>query len=300
MANSKGNQNKTDDDRSQGAAKPDVAYVFAPQRERMSSYFDLVFSMGAAGDDALRGATRPERNREARLFIFDACMFMRGINALKSARVLCEEGQWEFAVGIVRQLFELVLNIEHLKTFNDRDHGNLLYAKYGLMQHVERDRGALLYAKKTGREIDEDRLQEAEQILANAFPEFRSVSARGRLNREQYWSGHNVRTLAKQSDHPLRVDQYDLLFVPYSDQAHGAPSALVDAMFPRSVKPEAIFAKDSVHIGQTLIMAINLYLELWELLEHVPQADPEQRLAWVSATRAEAEKFGVWPTTPHP
>ncbi|HEY1840166.1 MAG TPA: DUF5677 domain-containing protein [Mycobacterium sp.] len=265
----------------------------------MKSFFDLVFSIGAAADDSLSGATRPEDVREARLFIFDICVLTRGINALKSIRVLCEEGQWEFAVGIVRQLFELLLNIEHLKTFADRDEGNFRYAKYGLMQHIERRRGTLLYTKKTGRDIDEAQLEEAEQILASAFPEFRSVSARGKLIREQYWSGLNVRTLAKQSDHPMRVDQYDLLFVPYSDQAHGAPSALVDAMFPRSVKPEAMFAEDSIHIGETLIMAINLFLELWDLLEHVRQPDVGQRLAWVTATKAEAEKFGVWPTTPH-
>ncbi|KAA0109117.1 hypothetical protein CIW51_31635 [Mycolicibacterium sp. P9-22] len=157
----------------------------------------------------------------------------------------------------------------------------------------------MLYAKKTGRDIDEDHLQEAEQMLDNAFPEFRSKSAKGKLIRDQYWSGHNVRELAKRSSHPMRLDQYDLLFVPYSDQAHGAPSVLVDAMFNRNVKPEDMFVQDTIRIGETLIMAINLFLELWDLLEHVPNPAAEDRLAWIAATKIEAEKFGVWPTTPH-
>lgn len=286
-----GSQRETND--------PNVAYVLGPQRERLKSFFNLVFSIGAAADDSLRKATKPEQDRDARLFIFDACVFTRAVNALKSVRVLCEEGQWEFAAGAVRQLFELILNVEHLKTLPDRDQGNARFAKYGLMQQIERERGSLLYAQKTGRDVDKDRLQQAEEHLASAFPEFRSVSSKGRLDRKPYWSGHSVRALAKESNHPLRLDQYDLLFVPYSEQAHGAPSVLVSAMFPRSVKPEEVFAEDSIRIGETLIMAINLFLELWDLLEHVPPPPVRQRAVWVRATESESKKFGVWPSTQH-
>ena len=65
--------------------------------------------------------------------MFDAGMLSRGSNALKSVRLLCEQAHWEFAAGVVRQLFELVLNMEYLGTLPDRDAAIFRYAKYGLL-----------------------------------------------------------------------------------------------------------------------------------------------------------------------
>jgi hypothetical protein len=264
----------------------------------MKSFFALVFSIGAFADEAIATAPRPSSEPASRLFLFDACVLIRGINALKSVRLLCEEGQWELAVGIVRQLFELVLNMEHLATYDDRAGGIVRYAKYGLMQSLERERGQLLYDKKSGRAIDEERLQLVMDSLEESFPEFRTRTSNGKIDRRHYWSGRTVRKLAQESPHPMRMDQYDLLFTPWSDEAHAAPGALIASMFPRTFSRERIIANDSIRISETLMMALNFFVELWSLLPHVPQVPHEQILAWLSAATDEARKFGEWPEDP--
>jgi hypothetical protein len=70
-------------------------------------------------------------------------------------------------------------------------------------------------------------------------------------------------------------------------------------MLARAVTREEMIASDSARIAETLTMAVNLFLELWGLLPHIPQADPEQRLRWSSSAKEEARKYGVWTTVPH-
>lgn len=265
----------------------------------MKSFFAVVFNVGAAADELLANAAGPSTEDESRLFVFDACILTRGINALKSARVLCEEGQWEFAVGVVRQLFELVLNMEHLATYDDRADGTFKYAKYGLMQSFERERDLLAYGKSSGRTVDEERLRVLENSLEDSFPEFRSRTSKGKLDRKLYWSGRTVRKLAEESPHRLRAHQYELLFTSYSEEAHGAPGALIASMFPRSLSRDGLIANDSRRIAETLMMGVQFFIELWALLPNVPQASSEQKHAWISALIDEAKEFGTWPATPH-
>lgn len=264
----------------------------------MRAFFAVVFKVGAVADESLASATRPSTADQSHLFDFDVCILTRGINAVKSARVLCEEGQWEFAVGVVRQLFELVLNMEHLATYDDRLEGTLRYTKYGLMQSIERERDRLIYRQRSGSTTNEERLLTLENSLENMFPEFRTRTPKGRLDRKQYWSGRTVRKLAQESPHRLRVPQYDLLFTSYSEEAHAAPGALIASMLPRSLSRDALFANDSGRIADTLMMGVQFFFELWALLPNVPQASPEQKHALISAMVDEATEFGSWPTAP--
>jgi hypothetical protein len=261
----------------------------------MKSFFAVVFKICAAADDILATTPRPSDEDEARLLVFDACILTRGINALKSAGLLCEEAHWEFAAGAVRQLFELVVNMEHLATYDDRMDGTFRYAKYGLMQWYERERDELAYGKRTGRSINEERLLALEVALENTFPEFRSRSANGKLARRKSWSGRPVHKLAEESPNEFRPHHYDLLFTPYSEEAHAAPSVLISAMFPGSRTPDEFMASDSVRIVETLMMGVNFFFELWALLPHVPQVPAEQQHAWISTLIGEAQEFGDWP-----
>ncbi|MBX7450853.1 hypothetical protein GR927_22965 [Mycolicibacterium sp. 3033] len=302
MPRSKTARNKARKQRGPTAAKPGPPHILTSQRKRMKSFFAVVFEICAAADDILATIPRPSDEDEARLLVFDACMLIRGLNALKSARLLCEEAHWEFATGAVRQLFELVINMEHLATYDDRTDGTFKYAKYGLMQWYERERDELAYGKRTGRVIDEERLLALEDALENTFPEFRSRTAKGRLDRKHYWSGRTVRKLAEESPNPMRSHHYDLLFTPYSEETHAAPSVLIAAMFPGTRSRDEFMASDSVRIVETLMMGVNFFFELWALLPHVPQVPAEQQRAWISALLNEAQEFGTWPesgTTEH-
>lgn len=225
--------------------------------------------------------------------MFDAGVLLRASNALKAVRLLCEEAHWEFAAPILRQLFELVISMEYMATQPDREAAILRYSKYGLLQEVRQQYLTLLYDQKTGREIDTERLAVLEQMLTQTFTEFRRVSARGTVHWLPSWSGHTALYLAEQSKHSLRGDQYELLFSAWSDQAHGAPAVLIQNMFPSGLPAEQIVASDDAEIIQTVTMAITLFLELWGLLPHVPQADAPQRLTWTNSMIAEGRKHGA-------
>lgn len=53
---------------------------------------------------------------------------------MKAVRTLLEQGHWEPAVGVTRQLFELLVNMEYLGAMENREEGALLFARFGLLQ----------------------------------------------------------------------------------------------------------------------------------------------------------------------
>lgn len=269
-----------------------VQRIRAP-KVRLKSLLQLPGDVAIAADRAIFTADVLAEEAAKRLFMFDAGMLARGSNALKAVRLLCEQAHWEFAAGVVRQLFELVLNMEYLGTLPDRDAAIFRYAKYGLLQKVRHQHLNLLYNQKTGRPIDEERLATLAQMLEQTFPEFRSVDDKGKVHWHKTWSGHTARYLAEKSTHPRREDQYYLMFVTWSEQAHGAPAALMENLFPRVAAVEDVVAEDDARIAETVTMAITLFLELWMLLPHVPQVDPAQAVEWTTALLKEARNHGA-------
>jgi hypothetical protein len=266
-----------------------------PPKTRLKSLLQLLVEIPATAEQAMVTATIPEDEAGKRLLMFDASVLVRASNALKVIRLLCEQAHWEFAAASVRQLFELVLNMENLATQPDREARIFRYSKYGLLQTVRHQHLAALYDRKTGRSIDEQRLAWLESMLEQAFPEFRSVDKMGKVRWKPSWSGHTTRYLAEQSKNSLRLDQYQLLFAAWSEETHGAPAALIGNMFLGNRTVEEVIASDDTRIAETITMAISLFLELWTLLPHVPQVDPMKGLEWTSRMIAEAKKRG----TPH-
>ena len=222
----------------------------------------LLVDIPAAAERQLVSVELPAEQGPRAPVMFDVGILLRASNALKAIRILCAEAHWEFAVATVRQLFELVINLEHLAAQADREAAIFRYAKYGLLQTVRHQQLDLLYQHKTGRQIDTQRLALLEQMLEQTFPEFRSVGRTGDVHFAKSWSGHDARYLAERSRHPLRADQYDLLYASRSEQTHAAPAALIETMFPRGLSPEQIIAGDLVRIVETITMAITLFLEL--------------------------------------
>lgn len=268
---------------------------------RLKPMFELLVEVSRTAEEAILAVEIPEQEGEKRLLMFDVGVLLRGSNALKAARALCGAAHWEFAAPILRQLFELAINMEHLARQPDREAAIFRYSKYALFQGVRHQHRTLLYEQKTGRPIDTQRLSVLEQMLDQTFPEFRWVDDKGKLHQKPSWSGHDARYLAEKSKHPLRADQYDLLFSTWSEQAHAAPAALIDNMFPRGLPAEQIVASDDAEIIQTVTMAITFFLELWMLLPNVPQVDPAQRLEWTNKMIDEARKHGApFPTPSDP
>jgi ribosomal protein L32E len=271
---------------------PGAQRIRAP-KTRLKPLFALLVEVPMTAEQAVFTTPLPDDDVQRRLMMFDAAMLIRGTNALKSVRLLCEQAHWEFAAGIVRQLFELVINMEHLAEQPDRDAAIFRYAKFGLYQKVTYQYLNLLYDQKTGREIDTQRLAVLRQMLEQTFPEFRRVDEKEKLRIAPSWSGHSARHLAEQSKHRLRADQYELMFAAWSEQTHAAPATLMDNIFPSNRAVDDVVADDDARIAETVTMAITLFLELWMLLPHVPQADPVQRLGWTNSMLEEAQRHGA-------
>jgi hypothetical protein len=82
------------------------------------------------------------------------------------------------------------------------------------------------------------------------------------------------------------------LFVTWSEETHAAPAALLDAVTPQGTERwvERRIAMDERDSGQMITMLVALFPELWRVLPHAPELDPETGLGWIDATVREVAK----------
>jgi hypothetical protein len=279
-------------------APPPGTFQVAVPRKKLKALFELVIDVCRTAEHAL--FTMSVQDPARKQFVqFDGTFLIRGSNALKAIRLLCEEAHWEFAASAVRQLFELVLNAEHIARDPDREAAMLRYAKFGLLQMVREQQATLTYERVTGRSIDLERLRVLDSMLERSFPEFRHVGSTGHVTWDKTWSGLDARRLAALSPRRIRPHQYTLLFSTWSEQAHAAPGALIDDLMRNQIDVDRILATDEVRIAETIGTAVSLFLELWALLPNVPAVNAQQQHAWLSSLVKSAEKYGAtawdWP-----
>ncbi len=268
----------------------------SPPDKRLTALLDLVVEVARTVERRVLEVPRPDQATQEDLIRFEAAMLIRGSNALKATRLLCKEAFWEFAVGCVRQLFELVLDAEHVARQPDRLAAITLHAKYGLLQMVRAQAADLRYDESTGRVIDSQRLAVLDSMLERSFPEFRHVSASGHVTWDKRWSRQDARRLAELSTHRLRKSQYELLYSSWSEQIHAAPGALVDDLFRREIDVEKIVDDDVTRSAEVLSMGVTLFIELATLLPHLPPLDPSLVLEWTTILAREAERHGARPS----
>lgn len=242
--------------------------------ERLEDLFAIMEEVTRSAD--YRAATfSGQLNESAR---FDFAFLVRGINALKAGRLLLEQGHWEFAAGVARQLFEMVVNLEHIAGQPDRHSATFRYAKFGLLQAVRHEREQAEYDRVSGRRVDDARVKWLDRLLAHSFPEFRKKDrADGSPRWATSWCDRNTRDLAEASPNPLRPAQYQLLFASWSEQVHSAPGAMLDSMFRRADGDwvESVVRSDDVRIAELATMTMTLFLEMWRELPHAPPPDAE-------------------------
>jgi hypothetical protein len=199
---------------------------------------------------------------------------------------------WEFAAGPARQLFELLVNLEHLNTDTDREQAAFRFTKFGLLQTLRAQLEEADYARVTGRRVEEARVAVIQGLLDSGFDEFRAGEKR-RFTKS--WAGKSTRDLALASSvQPLRSRQYQLLFVAWSEQVHAAPGSLMDAFFPRSLdKIDEMVAEDDKRVAETGAMCVTLFVELWRQLRTVPALDISEVSRWQTRLAAEARSLGA-------
>jgi len=256
---------------------------------RLPGTFETLKDAAAAGDEVL---SQPVSAGDD-LARFDRGILLRGVNALKSARLLLEAAHWEFASGPARQLFELVVNVEHINAQADRERAAFRFTKFGLLQTLRAQLQEADYERSTGRPVDEKRVDVMERMLATGYDEFRIGAKKQRF--ASSWSGKTTRELAEASPaQPLRRAQYQLLFVAWSEQLHAAPASLMEAFFPRHVDAiDEMVAEDDKRVAETGAMCATLFVELWRQLQTVLGLDVTRVLRWQTSLAAEASALGA-------
>lgn len=263
-----------------------------PPKQRLKNLLDLPQQVAVSAESQVIGMRLPTDEAEHALLRFEIALLGRGTNALKAISTLCGDGHWEFAVGIVRQLFELVLNLEHLDAQPDRYKAAVQYAKFGLLQTMVRKQATIQYERKTGRPVDSDVERMIESMLSTQFGEYRIGKPPGRW--ADKWSGKTTKQLAYASPRAIRRDQYELLFREWSEQSHASPGALIASMFA-DFDVEEMIAADDVRIAEAVTMAVGFFVDLQGLLRVAPTVPLEQRAKWMEDALQEAHKFGAVP-----
>lgn len=265
----------------------------AEPKARLQGLFQLIEEIYDASDRELFSLLVPEGDDAARHLGLEAGVLARATNALKAITLLCEQAHWEFAVCAVRQLFEIVVNVEYLNAQTDRDIAAFRFAKYGLLQMVLEQHGTLEYDQRTGRQIDRERLLVLKRMLATSFPEFRTVGASGHVHWAKSWTGRDTRRLAELSPHTLRKDQYQLLYSAWSEQAHASPSVFLESIVGTDKPVDEIVSSDDTRIAETMSIAISLFIELRRALPHLPSPDITEQLDWIRRLLDEAQRHGA-------
>jgi hypothetical protein len=246
-----------------------------------------VLEVALAGDSTLADATtRPVTH----LAKFDLAILERGINSLKALHLLLEAGHNEIGAAPARQLFELVINVEHVQRESDRGTAILRFAAYGFLQEVLAKQKALDYADQTGRAVDSDQRARLEHALARPeLQQFRTKDDRqGKPTWAKSWSGKNAWELASASDNPIRKAQYQQLFARWSEEVHATPGALLGALARDGGNPDWMLddlgesEKESIEL---VIVALPLFFELWMLLPDGAPAPALRFIGWGAKLR---------------
>ncbi len=274
---------------------------------RMRPLLDVVGESITAAEQAV--GTMAETKDH--LVCSDGYILTRGIKSLKSARLLVSAGHWEHATAIARQLFELLVNIEHFRTFDTREEAQQIYNRFGLLQFFLAELRRIEFEKKEkGRTADTPWELSVRNYLDNHCTEFKLPSRDDGVKRwRTSWSGKTTRALAESSPNPVRVTQYELLFSAWSEQTHATPGVFAGDLFlqyEEEVVAEAIAEIHGVspellppisgaarREAQTLSMAVALFIQLWEQLPHVPQPGPERSRNWIEVVGSFAGHKGI-------
>ncbi|MEU7196417.1 DUF5677 domain-containing protein [Streptomyces xinghaiensis] len=244
------------------------------------------------------------------LLHFDARVLKRGIKGLEAARLLVGAGYWEYATSVARQLFELLVNMEHLGSFADRKKACGVHSAFGLLQFFLAESRRIEFEKGRGRPADSPWETSVKDSLENHFVDFRlTPRPDGSVRWRTSWSGKTTRTLAEESPDPMRVSQYELLFSTWSEQTHATPGAFATDLFVRyedEIIDEALAKVDGVPreisreisgVGrrevQTLSMTSLLFLQLWQQLPNVGQPSPDEFSRWQETIKRHAATKGL-------
>lgn len=258
-------------------------------RDHLSGFFSALDAAIRDGGDALSAAQGEVSEYGAgRLAVAD-----RGVTILQAARLLLEESHWEAASGVARQMFELLVNAEHLAAQPDTEAAWSTYKSFGLMALARGRKRALGYAVEQGYQDLDGRGQELDKFLQRAeFDQFRDKNGKLLDN----WARRNVADLAAASPNNLRKAQYEYYYRTWSEHAHAGPSSLMPTIIPQPEDGAVELIMESVYreTRQLIVMLISMFIDLVLVLGNPPIVAAAQIDSWrdglVAANKAWQER----------
>lgn len=253
-----------------------------PPRIRMADLFEVLDDLIDTSETSISASKGSDVPGEK----FEYDILARGMLGLKSARLLLEAGFWEYATPIARQLFELLVNIEHVNSFGDHAMAVRRYNNFAILQYFLSEIRRIDYEESKGSSAGVE-FRTSIAGMVDRFDEFRAQSKPDGTPRwRSSWSGKNTRTLAELSPNPARISQYELLFSAWSEQAHGSPSVFFGALWQALDDEEyyhPFFLRGTDHkIAQTLGMSIILFTQLWAELPILSKVSPKEFDSWTT------------------
>lgn len=240
----------------------------------------IVKILGEIDKEAHAALQRSYPGGASRDFLFDAAILVRGINALKGIRVLVESGHWELAQGVLRQLFELVVNIEYLHHQNDRFEAMERFVRFGLVEKLEARLNEISYDQQRGHAFEQSEIDQINSYLSSSeFDVFRNKRGDFITN----WASRKLKEMCDASPLRIRQHQYELLYSAWSEHAHATPGALIDSILGNTEPDwiENVMANDETRIRESVGMGAALFVELRTYLPCIEPIAPETTESWL-------------------
>jgi hypothetical protein len=193
-------------------------------------------------------------------------VFDRAYNIVKGARLLLEHEHWELAASHVRQLFELLLDVEALNRAPDQEAAAGRYMWFGALQEMRHLSASRRYEAASGRSTPElmARIDEADQKMREMFDVFLGPpNMKGERRWAESWTGLTTKQLAALSTEDIRPYQYEVVYRLLSAHAHAAPMAVGGG---RDVMPqdlESVVARDDRNTTEMISLLVSFFGGLW-------------------------------------
>jgi len=271
MAQSRRQKPKRDGKKSRatGSRNPQTQRARSP-KSSLRPLLKLISDVAIGAEKSILATPHPEDP----IVRFDVEILMCGANSVKAVRALLEKGFWEHAVGVVRQVFELLVNMEYLAKQESREDTTMLFARFGLLQMILARLRRMSYEEDKGRPIDDKLFAELERHLQNDFVDFRANTKNGSVKWVSSWCRKTTSQLADASTDPMRPHHYNILYRVWSEEAHAAPGALVANMFRDDEDGwvEQAVAENERRSRDAGAFAVIFFLALWTQLPHVDKS----------------------------
>lgn len=228
---------------------------------------------------------------------------IRAWNLFKAVVPVLERDFWEDALILIRSLFELLLNIEHVESSGDgKDALARKIFRFQQLQEYQQIVALYEYNVHSGRLPPNDpNIAKLTNMARGLFKEFIESEKSGKIRWAHWWCGKNVAELARTSPNPLRTWQYKVLYAYTSAFVHPTPVSMLSTF---QWKEEAVdweaFKKDHLkNEAESLELAVSLLvmftLEIIMLVSpSLPKFDPLRLLDIM------ANAYRVWGVEPPP